>query len=578
MKKWVRRSLKNQLIVFILIVVLIPICLLGLFSYYTTIQVSKERAAISGKSSLKLLGDSLEFIVNDVENMSVFLIGNQSVQEYLKVEGELITQQRDIYGFLSNLAFSKRYIDNILITPLNGNSNISTTLAMENKEKVFEEKLSGKWWSFKRKNETLDGPKEMITLTRPIRSTDDYEPIGYLSISLNQNMIEEYLNSTDLEWSGSVFILNQGKVLAENQTGVSDNLDISGLSSLIKNWKGEGSFTYEMDEKKATIFSREISTVEWDLVGVIPFREYSSQNRYFLWLTIYSVILAALLVTGLVIFFISKVFRPLTSLKESIQKSNPGDSIKTIDSYSNNEIGELIRSYNGLNNKVATLMDKVKKSESIKRELDLQALQSQINPHFLYNTLASVHWIALSSKAHNISKVVSSLSDFLRFSLNKGHEYCTVEQEVGHLMHYVRIQEIRYPDTFKVDLSISTEIKQSFILKLVLQPLIENSILHGFFPLENHYGIIEIKAKKKDDHMCFTVKDNGVGIPQERIKELREQFISDQNAEGVIGKNYGIRNVNLRLILHYGKSSGLHIFSDQNNGTMISFSVPIKGR
>lgn len=576
MKKWFRSSLKNQLIVFILIVVLIPICLLGFFSYYTTIQISKERAVISGESSLKQLQDSLNFIVNDVENMSVFLIGNQAVQEYLKIEGDLIYQQREIYGFLSNLAFSKKYIDNILILPMNGNPNISTITAMKNAENNFEQKPSGKWWSFKKENETLDGPKEMITLTRPIRSTDNYELIGYLSISLNQAVIEEYLNASDLEWTGSVFILKEGKVLAENKKGVTENIDLSKLNFLINNQPDNEGFTYEGSEEKATVFLKEIPAVEWDLVGIIPFQEYSSQNRYFLWLTVYSVILAGVLVTGLVIFYISKVFKPLTFLTKSIQKSNPGDSIKTVDSYSDNEIGELIGSYNELNDRIFILMREMKKKESLKRQLDMQALQSQINPHFLYNTLASVHWIALSSKAYDISKVVSSLSTFLRFSLNKGNEYCTVEQEVGHLLHYLEIQKIRYPDSFKIDVSIPDEIKQNFILKLILQPLIENSIIHGFFSLDNHYGIIEVVAKRDEEFMRFTIEDNGAGIPECTLKLLREQFLNDQSSEGLIGNNYGIRNVNLRLLLHYGSESGLHISSEWRKGTKVSFSVPIR--
>lgn len=268
----------------------------------------------------------------------------------------------------------------------------------------------------------------------------------------------------------------------------------------------------------------------------------------------------------------------MTFLTKSIQKASPGNSIATIDLYSNNEIGELVGSYNELNSRISDLMQEVKKNESMKRELDMQALQSQINPHFLYNTLASIHWIALSSKAYDISKVVSSLSTFLRFSLNKGKSYCTVEQEVGHLLHYLEIQKIRYPDSFKIDLSISDEIKQNLILKLVLQPLIENSIIHGFFSLENHYGIIKVTANRRGDFMDFIIEDNGVGIPMKKINELREQFISDQESEGIIGKNYGIRNVNLRLILNYGKESRLHISSEQKKGTTVSFSVSIKGR
>ncbi|GAA0333739.1 sensor histidine kinase [Oceanobacillus oncorhynchi subsp. oncorhynchi] len=577
MKKWFRRSLKNQLIVFILMVVLIPTTLLGLFSYFTTVQVSKERAAISGESSIDQLQDALEFIINDVENMSVFLIGNQSVQDYLNQEGRLVAQQRDIYGFLSNLAFPKNYIEKITIIPLNGNSNISTTLITEDQEIDYADASEGKWWSVKEKNQTLDGEKEMITLTRPIRSTTNYELLGYLSISLDQEAVTQYLESIDLEWNGSVLILSNGEVIAENKyTSIAD-LDISKLNHNINNWNSDESFVYESGKEKATVFSRAIPSVDWNLVGVIPFQEYSSQNRYFLWLTIFFVTLAAILVASLVIFFISKVFRPLTILTESIQKSNPGENLNTVDSYTDNEIGELIRSYNGLNNRITALMDEVKQNESIKRQLDLQALQSQINPHFLYNTLASVHWIALSRQENDISKVVSHLSDFLRFSLNKGNEYCTVEQEVGNLIHYLEILKIRYPNSFHLELSIAEDIKQHSTLKLVLQPLIENSINHGFFSVEDYYGVIQVSATEQDGYMHFEVKDNGTGMTEEKLNEIKEQFINDLNTEMVVGKNYGLRNVNMRLILHFGTESGLNIDSEINQGTIVRFAIPIKG-
>lgn len=578
MKRWLRKSLKNQLVIFMLLTVLVPIGLLGLLSYYTTTHLSKERATISGESSIRQLQNTLEFIINDVGNMSLFLIGNQEVQEYLQKEENMLYGRRDIYGFLSNLVLSKKYIDNVLIEPLNGNQNISTDSVIGMSKNTYEKAPSGNWWVVKNSKETLYGPQEMITLTRPIRSTNTYELIGYLSISLNQQVIEEYLSSIESEWSSSVFLLMDGEVIAESSNGTTDNLDLLKLSKIIREEKVGGNLIYDSPEEKSIVFNKEISVIDWDLISLIPYKEFSSQNRYFIWLTGYVIFIACVLIVVLVLFFITKVFRPLSALTQSIKKSTPGDSIATIDSYADNEIGDLIGSYNDLNNRISLLMDEVKKNEHLKRELDLQALQNQINPHFLYNTLASIHWIALSSKAYNISKVVSSLSSFLRFSLNKGNEYCTIEQEIGHLQHYVDIQNIRFPDSFEVELYIEESIKQHVMLKLVLQPLIENSIVHGFFPRENHYGVISVTANRKGESIHFSIKDNGVGMNDCKVKELNSQFEEDQNTEGVIGKNYGIRNVNLRLILHYGEKSRLHILSMEDEGTEIRFAITMKGR
>lgn len=561
-----------------LVTVLIPIGLLGVLSYFITTHLSKERATISGESSIQQLQNTLEFIINDVGNMSIFLIGNQEVQEYLQKEENVLYGRRDIYGFLSNLVLSKKYIDNVLIEPLNGNQNISTDSVIGMGKNTYEEAPLGNWWVVKNHKATLYGPQEMITLTRPIRSTNTYELIGYLSISLNQQVIEEYLRSIESEWSSAVFLMMDESVLAENGNGTTEHIDLPKLSELIREEKNGGTIMYDSPKEKSIVFTKKIPVVGWDLISVTPYKEFSSQNRYFIWLTAYAIFIAGALIIFLVLFFITKVFRPLSALTQSIKNSTPGDSIATIDSYADNEIGDLIGNYNKLNDRISILMNEVKKKEHLKRELDLQALQNQINPHFLYNTLASIHWIALSSKAYNISKVVSSLSSFLRFSLNKGNEYCTVEQEIGHLHHYVDIQKIRYPDSFKVELSIEESIKQHWMLKLVLQPLIENSIIHGFFPQDNHYGVIRVTAVKKGEQIDFSIKDNGVGMPSSKVDELNKQFAEDRNREGVVGKNYGIRNVNLRLLLHYGEAAQLHISSKEQEGTEIRFAITMKGR
>lgn len=578
MKKWLRKSLKNQLVIFMLVTVLIPIGLLGVLSYFITTHLSKERATISGESSIQQLQNTLEFIINDVGNMSIFLIGNQEVQEYLQKEENVLYGRRDIYGFLSNLVLSKKYIDNVLIEPLNGNQNISTDSVIGMEQNVYDKAPLGNWWVTKNHKETLYGPQEMITLTRPIRSTNTYELIGYLSISLNQQVIEEYLRSIESEWSSAVFLMMDENILAESGNGTTEHIDLHKLSELIREEKNSETIMYDSPKEKSIVFTKKISVVGWDLISVTPYKEFSSQNRYFIWLTAYAIFIAGALIIILVLFFITKVFRPLSTLTQSIKNSTPGDSITTIDSYADNEIGDLIGSYNELNDRISILMSEVKKNEHLKRELDLQALQNQINPHFLYNTLASIHWIALSSKAYNISKVVSSLSNFLRFSLNKGNEYCTVEQEIGHLHHYVDIQKIRYPDSFKLELSIEESIKQHSMLKLVLQPLIENSIIHGFFPRENHYGVIRVTAIKEGEQIHFSIQDNGVGMSSSKVEELNKQFADDRNREGVVGKNYGIRNVNLRLLLHYGEAAQLHISSKEQEGTEIRFAITMKGR
>ncbi|SHN34691.1 sensor histidine kinase [Gracilibacillus kekensis] len=578
MYKWFQRSLQNQLIVFILLAVLLPLSILGIFSYSMANHLAKERSTISGQSSLKQLKTSLEFIVNDIDNMSVFLIGNEDVQQYLKSNHKPVQQRWNINGFLSNLTFSKPYIANILIEPLNNNPNISTIPILTTDRDLSDYNLEHHWWSSRYSSRNSIESQQVISMFRPIRSTKDYKLIGYLSIYLDQQVIEEHLESVDFEWNGSTLLMNEGSVIASNDKQLPGSQDIAELYSLVDSNTNEQAITYEYNGNESTIITTTLSGVGWKLIGIIPFKEFTAQNRYFLLLTFISVIIAALLVIGLVLFFVRKVIGPLSSLTTAIQASDPGTDIRQLTSHSSDELGQLIISYNKLNERIRSLMNRIQKNESHKREVDLQALQAQINPHFLYNTLASIHWMALVSREANISKMVSALSSFLRFSLNKGNEYCTVEQELSHLFHYTQIQEIRYPDSFHLDVHIPHEVNQLYMLKLTLQPLIENSIIHGLLPSGDRQGEIKVVAEWDRTFLYLTVSDDGVGMSREKAKQLQEQFLADEKGEVVVGPNYGLRNVNLRLLLHYGSIARLRITSSPNRGTSIKFTIPLESR
>jgi two-component system sensor histidine kinase YesM len=203
----------------------------------------------------------------------------------------------------------------------------------------------------------------------------------------------------------------------------------------------------------------------------------------------------------------------------------------------------------------------------------MRALQAQINPHFLYNTLSSIHWIALLTEENRIAEMVGALSDFLRFSLNKGKEYCTVSQELAHIRNYVQVQAIRFPDEFEVDFTIDERLNETYMLKLLLQPLVENAMIHGIQKKEAK-GIISIYAEQKGSLMSFKVMDDGIGMSEDQLKTVRES-LNPQKGLPASDASYGMRNVHERLQLHYGPESGLIIESRLYAGTCVSFSIPI---
>lgn len=584
MEKWLGRSLKHKLSLLIILATLVPLLFLGFFSYNIAAGLTEEKAKISGMNTLRQLEAYLATMIKDVENMSLFLIGHNGVQDYLKSpEGDYV-QQTSVINFLTGLAFSKDYIANIIIEPLGEKTPISHKSLVgsdfmditESFPDYYEQQP--KWWSSVHKQWTFEGVRKVITLARPIRSTDKYKLIGREQINLDQAVIAQQIRQSVLEKSGFVLLLDERNRILAGPPDWETNLPISEYYPDIGPFEGVSGFMdYGEGTNKKTILYKTMSSGSWKLVGIIPFEEYRSQNRYFLTLTAVAVSVAILFVIIFVLVLIQKITKPLSTLAQFLKNSSPDEPMPAIPVKSIDEVGQLIVSYNKLSSRIVKLTDEVKWNESLKKEADMQALQIQINPHFLYNTLSSIHWLALMNGDAKIAEMVGSLSDFLRFSLNDGQEYCSIEQEIMHVKNYVSIQSIRYPDKFELQVNVDATIQEKqFMLKLLLQPLIENAMLHGILKRDGQ-GCITIYAESDDQGIHFTVADNGIGMTQERLNWLQTQlseYPTHEKANSTKG-GYGLRNVNNRLVLHYGKKAGLRVDSTEGKGTRIMFTIPI---
>ncbi|MBS4196113.1 cache domain-containing sensor histidine kinase [Lederbergia citri] len=576
-----RYSLKQKLTAMTLVSILIPILFLGIYSYKIAAKLSEEKAIMSGADTLQLLKTNMEFMLVDVENMSIFLIGNDQIQSYLSNPEKGVIEKSSISGFLTNLTFSKKYISNIYLKSTNGGPVITATAKIQNVDQNLVEKymdsnhVNSKWWSSLDEGMTPVGYQRVLTLSRPIRTLHKFENVGYLSISLDMNYITKQLLNNDLANDGTVLLLNENNQIIAGSSKKWLNHDINELypslgrmgleSGVIKIGKGK--------ELKTILYSK-IPDVNWSIIGVIPAKGYLDQNHYFLVLSSIAVAFALILAAGLVLFLSQKVIGPLIALTRALSNPNPALQVSKLKVTSEDEVGQLIKSYNKLNNRIRKLMDRVKQNEALKKEMDMLALQAQINPHFLYNTLSSIQWMALMNKDQKTAKMVSSLSEFLRFSLNRGEEFCAVSQEISHVKNYVNIQSLRYPD--KIDFEISTEphLEDKMMLKLLLQPIIENAIMHGILKM-NGKGKILVVVKSDESKMKFSVTDNGIGMDEEQVKKINKQLYEESIKKIAIQKeSYGLKNVHKRLVLYYGQSAGLKISSKKNEGTIISFAIP----
>jgi two-component system sensor histidine kinase YesM len=237
------------------------------------------------------------------------------------------------------------------------------------------------------------------------------------------------------------------------------------------------------------------------------------------------------------------------------------------------EITELGMSFNIMIGKIKELLDsKIKEQENLKKA-ELRALQAQINPHFLYNTLDTIIWMAESKKTDEVVKIVSALSNFFRISLSKGMDWITIGEEVERIRSYLTIQKMRYRDILDFKIEVDEDVAENTILKLILQPLVENALYHGI-KNKRQGGTIRVRARRKGpDEVLLEVEDNGIGFMPQKLAQLRLE-LEDDSGDFKFESGYGIGNVNKRIRLYYGKPYGLSVQSEYNTGTRVTLVIP----
>lgn len=273
-------------------------------------------------------------------------------------------------------------------------------------------------------------------------------------------------------------------------------------------------------------------------------------------------VLIALLVAAIIIQMTNVITKPIEQLTKrikSFQKEGEVLKVKT----QNDEIYELEKTYDDMIDRIMELIEKNNEEQSKQRKLELDALQMQINPHFLYNTLDAIAWMAKIKGDKEIETLVLALAKFFRISLHKGDKFIKVIEEIELIQNFIQIELIRFPKKFTIDYQVEEDIKEVNTLKLILQPVVENAIKHGISGLEDE-GHIVIKAYKDNEDIVYEIHDDGLGFDSEKKRE-----------DSVIG-GYGLYNVNERIRLEYGDKYGLSINSKPNQGTHVTIRIPIR--
>ena len=412
----------------------------------------------------------------------------------------------------------------------------------------------------------------VITLSRGIRNyTGEGDSDGVVFIDLNYSAISELCTQNSVGTKGYVFILDQdGNIVYHpQQQQLYNELQTENIS-LIMNAKTDVVTAGKGDDEKIYALSHS-ETTGWTIVGCMNMSELLKNSRKAR--SIYVLVALGLIAVALVIS--SEIARnitfPIQKLRDSMKRVQKGDfSAAEIEVYSDNEIGSLTRSFNVMTHKIQDLMAQNIQEQEQKRKIELKALQSQINPHFLYNPLDSIIWMAEGKKNEEVVLMTASLARLLRQSISIENELVTIGQEVEYVRSYLTIQKMRYKDKLEFEINVDPRITHAQIIRLVLQPIVENAIYHGLKYKESK-GMLKVHGYELGERIIIDITDDGVGMDEETLKHIYDKHKVNYHSNGV-----GVYNVQQRLVLYYGKEYGIIYHSEKGKGTTATVVIPKK--
>ncbi len=579
-----RRFKSLQSVIFAVVSVL----LLGAVGIVTVISMNYTRQSIFENSSLythtiiQQMNQNIDSYIDYMANISYLVSSNEDVQEYLFGDEADVEVKGRILNQFETILDSRSDILNLGIISENGKMLINDGRAVPNPyldihtQEWYENALKGSEASYLTSSHVqhvISGERPwVITLSRGIRNMNSgsgREKEGVFFIDLNYNAISELCNQGMVGTQGYAFILDaDGNIVYHpQQQQLYNELQTENIS-LIMEADSDTILSGKGSSEKLYSISRSSKT-GWTVVDSVRVEELLRKSNKAQ--SLYILVAAGLMAVALFFsrFIAKSITQPIQKLCDSMERVQEGDfAVSDVVVDSANEIGSLTTSFNAMTHRIQDLMEQNIREQEAKRKSELKALQSQINPHFLYNTLDSIIWMAEGKKNEEVVLMTASLARLLRQSISNEDEVVSIGQEVEYARCYLTIQKMRYKDKMEFQIDVEPSILNIRLIKLVLQPIIENAIYHGLKYKESK-GFLLVKGFLKDGNAVIQVIDDGVGMEPEVLEHIYEKHKVNYRSNGV-----GVYNVQKRLQLYYGSEYGITYKSEKGKGTTATITIP----
>lgn len=565
------------------IIIALPVIGTGLYINDSTNKAVIHQAGLLAKQNLMQKREIINQKIESIERTSISIAYNPQILKYVEdtfknnYQGfeeynytfsplfrNYIIQNKYIYEtmlYLDNSSFPKGWNDIFQVSDIMGDEWYADLL---------DDNSALKKWSSLHDSKTRKitgniGRDKVLSLCQKLISFNDKSCIGLLEIEISEKVLFENLVDPS---NGEYFIVfdQEGKIVSHNTYNFMPQKYQTELIPTISKDEMEG--VYTLDNEKLLIYSIPLVNIGCRLVGIIPLESFiKSDGNYTL--IVAGVIIAALVIFGVIIYLVTKRLTRRLKLLVKGLKSVRDENINIkmpVDTH--DEFGELAQSFNHMTERIHSLIERVYKAQIMEKESELKALEAQINPHFLYNTLSTISWMARKAKADNIDHLSLQLSQFYRLVLSKGKSVITVEDEINLLKSYVEIEKIRFENMLDVKYDLDEKALSYTMIKIILQPIAENTINHGILHKECR-GTMIVKLRQDEENLYFTIIDDGIGMSRSTLESIKNGQMVKNRESG-----YAIHNIMERLKSVYGEKTDIIIASRPGIGCAVRIVIP----
>ncbi len=581
-------SIRFKLIFYSMILIIFPVLITVSITNIKSSEIILEKIDESINININQVKVNIDDILENAKGaLNVFIL-NRDLKKLLSNHvdpdsPEGFTEIQGAMNLLSNMVKSSVGIDSIYVYDINDDIVItSAKSALKDSDfdfsYIFTEAVAkgrmGEWIPSRSSLGNYTSNDHLVTYAMPIKIYEENIVVGYAFINVNEKTVYKYIERVKFNGRGEMIVTNDsGEILSykdKNFLGKTALPELDHQDILLTDTE---SFPLKINNGNTLVFMEHSQGSGLNYFALVPIsninREISTLRNIVIIVCILTVGFAAFLS----MFFVKSIYVPINRLVIAMEKLVfRSDFDYFIKEKRKDEFGKLYDSFNTMVSGMKQLFEQLLQEKLKKKEAQLKFLQAQINPHFLYNTLNSIYCI---SKLHGINEITElsySLTNYFRISLSGGLELITVREMLDQINFYLRIQNIRYKDQLEITSDIDEELLNYPILKFLLQPLVENSILHGMKNKAGR-GLIEITGYILNQTVKFTVRDNGFGICPEELDKI-QSALSELSDDIESGNMFALRSIHRRIRLHYGENYGLRIFSIEGEGTVAEVILP----